>query len=135
MPGPLVSVDTIVAGVNLDVSRLLRLGRSATMKFMTPDSIQFSGWRVAQFIKKGFDRIAGDEITRDDGSSVIYQVARIKANAGIERTIRLKDLHVEVLGEIYIVASVEPLAPNEAQVYTLTCKTRTLRDKYFDNKR
>lgn len=134
MAGPLVEVNTIVAGVNLDVSRLLNLG-DATMRFMIPDTVQFGGWRTVRFVKEAFDRIAGDEETRGDGHSVVYQIAATQANAGIGDTLRLKDLHVEVLSQIYSVANVSPLAPNEAQVYTLTCKTRTLRDKFFDNKK
>jgi hypothetical protein len=135
MAGPLVTVDTLVSGITLDVDRQLRMGRKIYMRFMVPDEDQLTKWRVVRVVKTGWNRISGDERTVSDGSSVIYQVAETKANKGFGAILSMKDLYVEVLGQTLSVAEVEPLAPNEAQVYTLTCRTRTNRKKFFETRK
>jgi hypothetical protein len=133
MAGPLANVGTITSGINLDVNRSLYWGRNLIMEFFVPDVNEVTGLRLVQTLTKGFNRITGDEVTKGDGKTVIFQVALVKANEGFQDTIRLKDLQVRVDGETYVVGEVPDVAPNEAQVYTLYCKTRTLRSKPFTN--
>jgi hypothetical protein len=130
MPGPLAIIDTLTAGINLDINRLLYMGPEKTIKFMVPDTTQLDNWRVELTLTKGFNRITGLEKTQGDGTEVIFKVA--DPDNVLSTIVRLKDLYVEVEDIIYSVGSVPPVASNEAQVYTLTCKTRTLRNKYFD---
>ena len=130
--GPLALVDTIVAGVNLDVGRLLYMGPNKTMAFMVPDTTQISGWRIVLTLLKNFNRITGPEKTSGDGSEVIFKVADPDGLLG--PVLGLNDLYVEVETEKYSVTNTPPVASNEAQVFTLTCKIRTKRTKFFDNK-
>ena len=130
MAGPLVLIDTINAKISLDINRTLRLGPTAKMKFKVPDTMQADNWRVVKTLKTGFDRISGDELIRGDARTVFYQIAdteNIMADI-----LREENLHVEVLNETFSVEKAESPAPNEAQVYTLTCKIRTIRTTYFN---
>lgn len=128
--GPMVAVNTTVEAVNLDVSRTLGLGASTKMYLIVPDTTQEDNWRTVKIITSGFDRVTLDEVTLGDARSIFYRIADKKGNLG--PILRMKDLHVKVLGEIHSVSKTDSPAPNEAQVYTLTCKTRTLRNKHFD---
>lgn len=131
MSGPLAKIGTTLAGINLDVSRLLYMGQGMTLTFLVPDSSEISTWRTLLVVTKGFDEITGRERDRRDGTEVIYKVT--DPNNLLGPILRTKDLHVEVDAVIYSVATVPRVAPNEAQVFTLTCKVRTLRNKFFDN--
>jgi len=128
--GPLVAVDTLVENINLDVSRLLRLGQNTRLKLIVPDANSLTKWRTLKTIKEGFDRTTGDELTANDSRTVIYRIADVGGT--LAPILQTSNLHVEVLGEILSVAMTDSPAPNEAQVYTLTCKTRTMRNKHFD---
>lgn len=130
MAGPLVDVKTITAGVGLDVDRTLNLG-DVVLRFIVADPIQISNWRTLLVLSSGFNRISPSEETQGDGREVIIHVADL--NGAVGTIIRTKGLHVDLDGEIYEVATVPKVAPNVAQVYKLTCKVRTMVNKYFDN--
>jgi hypothetical protein len=132
--GPIAKVDTLTASIDLDLGRRLRWGKGLVLEFIVIDSLQSSRWRIVLALSKGFNRISHTEETNHDGSEVILQVADPKGK--LVTVFRLKDLHVRVDGQIYSVSKVPPLAPNVAQVYTLTCKIRTIRPTGgFDNSR
>lgn len=133
MPGPLANVGTIVAGITLDVNRLLYMGQGKTMEFLTPDMTQPDNWRVRVTLSSGFDRIvdSADEKTTGDGTQVTFHVADI--GGGLSSILGLQELHVRVEDIIYSVARVPKIASSEAQVYVLICKVRTIRNKFFDN--
>ena len=133
MLGPLARVGTITESISLDINRKLNWGRDKTLKFVVPDTNQFNDWQILLIVSKGFDRITSAEDTNDDGREVIFRVADLTGAVGT--IIRTKDLHVMVDSDIYSVESVPLVAPNVAQVFAITCKTRTLRTKYFENKR
>lgn len=129
--GPLTRVNTKVAAINLDVSRKLNWGKGLTFEFIEVDRNETGGWKVLLTLTKGFDRNSSAEKTNGDGSEVIYEVADIVSPAGTLTTVlRTKDLHVRVDSLIHKVARVSPVASNEAQLYTLTCKTRTTRTSF-----
>lgn len=129
--GPLALVDTITAGIDLDVQRLLRMGPGKTLEFIVPDSSEVTGWRTLATLTKNFNRITGQERTVNDGSEVIFKVA--DPDEALDAVFQISELHVRVEDIIYSVAKTPPLASSEAHVFTLTCKIRTLRNKYFDN--
>lgn len=131
MGGPLTRVKTLTAGISLDISRKLNMERGTVLRFLVPDPSQFSKMRTILVLTKGFDRITPEEGTRGDGREVIIKIADVHGAVG--PIIREKDLHVELEGTTYAVDSVPQVAPNVAQVYEVTCKTRTLRNTYFDN--
>ena len=128
--GPLTKVSTIVAGINLDISRQLNWGKGLRLEFLTPNETAPDGLLVQRILVKGFDRIALDEDTRAEGHTVIFRCVGPK---DLIDTLRLPDLHARVDGETYSVADIPAIAPNEAQVYTLICKVRTIRKRFFDN--
>lgn len=133
MAGPLVKVDTVVAATNLHVERLLRLGKEAQLEFLIENRNNVDGWEVVHTEPKYFNRITGSEADGGDGSDVIYKVAD---RAGVLAPIvRLNKLHIRVLGEVYKVSRVPPVAPNEAQVYTLICGERMARANFDTTKR
>lgn len=132
MAGPLAKVNTKVTAINLDVSRALYWGRGVIMEFLTVDKTQIDGWKIELTLRKGFDRVSQDEKTRQDGSDVLYDVADLTGEVGT--VLRKTGLYVRVDGQITSVSKVPPVAPNEAQVYRLECKHRTLRTN-FDNTR
>lgn len=129
MPGPLVKVKTKTAAISLDVSRKLNSGKGKVLRFLVPDSNQVTGHRVLLSLTRGFDRITPSEETLDTGRDVLIRVADITGAVGT--IIREEDLHVELEGIVYAVDDVPQVAPNVAQVYNITCKTRTLRVKSF----
>lgn len=130
MAGPLVKVDTVVAGINLDVAKQLRLGRTSQMEFVKSNSLAQGGWETIKIVTKNFNRIAGDETIRDDGKTVIFQVADTEGK--LAEVLRTKDLHFYNNGQLYQVSDVPKIADNEAQVYTLYCNVRTLKKSYFE---
>ena len=132
MSGPLVRVNTTVAGINLDVSRLLNMGKGITLEFIVPDQTEVSNWRVLLTLTKGFDRIVQDEKTKEDGSDVIIHVADLAGNLG--PIVRSTDLHIRLEGQIYKVAKTPPVASNEVQVFKLMCKTLVLRNNFDSRK-
>lgn len=132
MAGPLTKVDTTVAAISLDISRKLNWGKGLSLEFIVPDQQQMDKWRIVGIIKKGFDRVTDDERTQNDGSDVIFEVADINKKMGL--ILRNKDLHVRVNTDIYKVGKVAPVPPNVAQVFTLNCKTRTVRTKFDTTK-
>lgn len=129
MPGPLANVGTIVGGMGLDIHRLLYMGNGKTMTFLVPDTTQMDNWRTVLVLTKGFDRVPADEKTKGEGSEVIFKVA--DETGTLIDVLILPDLYVEVESVVYSVAQVPPVASNASQIFTLTCKTRTLRDKFF----
>lgn len=132
MAGPLVEVDTIVAGIVLDVDRQLRLGPDSTLEFIKPNTNEISGWEILRSVNENFNRIAGDEKTRDDGKTIVFEVADIVGD--LKETLRTKELYLRCNGVIYKVDEIPQIADNEAQVYTIYCRMRTLKTTYFDNK-
>lgn len=128
--GPLAKVDTLTAGIGLDISRKLNWGKGLTLEFITVDGTDMTGWKVQYTLLKGFDRIIQDEKTTGDGSDVIFEAVDPTLSSDLAPVMRLKDLHVRVDGIIYRVAFVQPVPPNGAQLYTLTCRTRTLRTNF-----
>lgn len=132
MAGPLVRVNTLTEGITNDVSRLLNMGPGIVLEFIVPNRLELDGWNVLGTVTRGFDRIVQDENTTGDGSDVVYSVTDPDGLYGT--ILRTKDLHIRVDDEIYKVAEIPPVAPNEAQVYTLKCKTRTLRAAFDTTK-
>jgi len=126
--GPLAQVDTSVAGINFDVSRLLNWGKALVLEFITEDRTEPDGWFVVATFTKGFDRVPADEKQDGDGSDVIFGVA--DPTLIMPDILRSKNLHVRVDGSIFQVAKAPPVAPTVAQVYTLTCKVRTLKTNF-----
>lgn len=134
MAGPLAKVDTKIAALNMDINRKLRWGKGITLEFLVPDiSVPVTGLRSIQIIKKGFDRVSGDERILDEGQTVVFQVAAITPNLAIIETLKLKDLVMKADGETFTIGTVDRPAPNESQVYTLNSKVRLLRKKNFEN--
>jgi hypothetical protein len=128
MAGPLTDVDTLLAAINFDVNRQLRWGQNIVLEFIVPDRSQTGNWRILETVNSGFDRVTANEKTQGDGSDAVYKVAD---TSGTLRTVlRQTNLHIRVDGEIYPVASVPQVAANKAQVFTLICKTRTLRTNF-----
>lgn len=122
--GPLARVGTQVAAVNLNVGRALYWGKGIVMELLVPDQNAVGGLRIEKTLVKDFNRITGDEATQGDGQTVVYQIADTAGN--LETTLRMNGLIVRVDGMTSEVKSIPLLAPNEAKVFTLTCKVRTL---------
>ena len=130
--GPLTKVGTKIAAVNLDISRKLNWGKGLIMELITVDRNFVDGWAIEATITKGFDRVVQSEKTEGDGSEVIFEVADLAGNLGT--ILRSKGLHVRVDDVIYPLAKVTPVASSEAQVFTLACKTRTLKTNFDTTK-
>lgn len=133
MQGPLTKVGTLVEGINLDISRKLNWGKGLILEFIVVDRLQLSGWRILSTRTKGFDRVIPEDATSGDGSEVIIEVADRKGTLG--PILRTKDLHIRVDDIIYAVSKIPPIASNQAQVFTLKCKIRTLRTTFDSTKK
>lgn len=132
MAGPLVKVDTISAGISLELDRVLRLGKEAQLEFIIPNRNEADGWEVVATAIKYFSRVTAAEGEGGDGSDVVYRVADRTGTLG--PVVRLKNLHIRVLGDVYSVSRVPPIAPNRAQVYTLVCGERMARANFDTTK-
>lgn len=129
MAGPMVAVKTQVAGINLDVGRLLNMGSDVILEFIVSDTSEITKWRTVLSMTKSWNRIDELDSSNDKtGSPAIFKVADLEGT--VSTVIRLQDLHVRVEGKLYSVTSVPPVPSHRAQVYTLTCKTRTLRGQF-----
>ncbi len=135
MAGPLVRVDTITAAISLDIDRQLRLGKEAKLEFLTPDRTQTNGWKIEYTMLKNFNRVTGAENESGDGSDVVYRAADRSSTGELGPIVRLKNLHIRVLGDVYKVARVPPVPPNAAQVYTLICGERMARANFDTTKK
>jgi len=131
--GPLAQVDTIVGGVVLDVNRTLYYGIGVTLRFLVPDTNQVDNFRTLLVLDTGFDRVNSRTIDGNAGNTVTFMVADTTGN--VATIIKTKDLHIEVLDEIFTVGQVPPVGPNEAQIFKLVCTVRKTRKKFFDNAR
>lgn len=138
MAGPLAEVDTLVAGINLDVNRQLRLGVDATLEFLKSKAGAVDGWEIVKTLIDNFDRISGDESDRGDAKQVVFQACELSADGtanNLATVLRTTGLYVRCNGNIYTLERSAQPADNEAQVYTIYCKTRTMNNKYFDETR
>lgn len=132
MAGPLANVDTLVAGIVNDVSRQLYYGPGVVMRFMVPDGQQINGYKTLLTIKQGFDRVPTDRVGTDAETKLVqFLIADVTGQ--VVKIIREKDLHIEVLDEVFTLAQVPAIGPNQAQEFTLNCRTRNIRKKGFDN--
>lgn len=131
--GSLAKIDTKVAAINLDVLRKLNWGKNLALEFIVVDKTQLNDWRILAVATKGFDMVPQDGKSRGDGAPVVIEVADISGSLG--DILQVKDLHVRADDIIYKVSDVPPIAPNGAQVYTLTCKVRTLRTAFDTTKK
>lgn len=132
MPGPLANVDTVVGGINLDVGRLLYYGPGIALRFLVPDTTQLNNMRTILVLDQGFDRFDKDSGPSKDGDAAIFRVADPDGNVGL--ALKSKDVHIEILDEVFKVGPVPNLAPNVGQIYTLNCKTVKTRQKFFGTK-
>lgn len=132
MAGPQVRINTISASIGLDISRKLNMGKDMVLEFIVPDKAQDNDWRILLALTRGFDRITPSEKTKGESREVLIRVA--DRNGAVGTIIRTKDLHVRLDGSYYLVSSVPQVAPNQAQVYDLTCKVRTLRAPFDTTK-
>lgn len=130
MAGPLVQVNTIVAGVTLDVSRILNLGPDVVLRLVVADTTQFDNLRTVLTVTSGWDRMQQVEQGLKDGNKVVFKIADVDGT--VRPIINTKDLMIDVDNELFDIASVPLINPNSAQVYTLNCRTRNLRRRSFD---
>jgi len=128
IPGPMVGVRTILRSVNLNVGRLLNTGEGA-LEFLVPDANQPDNFRIVKTLETGFDRKSLDELERGDGKTVRFDVADLDGTLGA--VIREKELFLRHQGEYFKVTDVPKLAPNETQVFEITCVERTLKNSFF----
>lgn len=129
MPGPLANVDTIVGGVNLDISRLLYYGSDVVLRFIVPDENQLDGFRTLLVLSEGFDRISEKDNTTRPGGPIVFRVADLDGQVAL--IIREKVLCIEIQDEIFTVGSVPRLPPNVGQIYELICTERKTRMRLF----
>jgi hypothetical protein len=128
--GPLVQVDTIVAGINLDVHRALRYPLGAgPLKFVNNGP---NGWTDVKTIIAGYSRVSDDEVVRDDGATVRFDVADLDGT--LAQTIR-DSSHVLFQEVYYPIDDAPQPAPDVAQVYNVTCAERTLKKRYMSQRR
>lgn len=130
--GPLTKVGTKIAAVNLDISRKLNWGKGLVFEFLTVDRSFVDGWAIERTLTKGFDRIVKSKKDSGDGSEVTFEVADLLGTLG--PVLRNKGLYVRVDDQVYGVSRVDPLASSEAQVFVITCKTRTLKTAFDTTK-
>lgn len=130
MPGPISNINTKTEAISLDISRKLNWGNGITLAFKTPDPDDVSKLQTLLVLTKGFDRIVDDEETKGTGREVKFRVADLTGD--VTDIIRTDDLYIDTDGELFAVDTVPKVGPNEAVVYEITCKTRTLRDKFFE---
>ncbi len=130
MAGPLANIDTLIGGVNLDISRLLYYGDGVVMRFIVPDATQLDDWKTLLVLDSGFDRIPNDKGTPE---SKLVQFLISDTTGQVVKVIQSDDLHIEILDEIFMVSQVPNIGPNEGQQFTLNCKVRNIRKKGFDN--
>lgn len=129
MSGPLARLETKTAAIGLNIGRTLYYGKGLSLELIVPDQNEADDWRVLATLTSGWDRITPSEETRGTGSQVIYEIADVEG--ALEDVMQTTDLHVRIGTDIYQVDDVPPIAPNEGVIYSLTCKTRTARTKYF----
>lgn len=131
MAGPLTDVDTLIAGINLDISRQLRYGDNVVMRFYVPDSVQFDKLRTVLVLLEGFDRMTEEEKGMGPSHKVVFKVADVTGE--LAPIIEMKDLMVEIEDDgLFQISQVPLINPNQAQVYTINCRTQNIR-KNFDN--
>lgn len=116
----------------MDIQRLLYMGTGVFLRFVVPDSNQPDNWRTVLVLTKGFNRRSQGERTLGTGSEVLLDIADL--TGGLPAILRLENLHVELEGQMYSVGKVPTVASNEAQVFNLTCKIRTLRGRFDTTK-
>lgn len=138
--GPLVKVDTITAGINLNINRILRLGPNSTLVFKTPQHGEDQGWKTIATVVKDFDRMSGDEFVNVDGKSIYFSIADTTPSYGevddsvtLPQILAMSQLYIDLGSNRYFVSKVTRPAVNEAQVYIISCQERTMKTSYFDN--
>lgn len=126
--GPIARVNTKVAAINLDISRKLNWGSGLTLEFLAIDKTTVDGWVILKTLRKGFDRIVEENIRDRTTSDILIEVADVASDLG--PILRTKDLFIRVDDVEYAVGKVPELASNDAQVYRLVCKVRSVRASF-----
>lgn len=126
MAGPLVKVNTLLAGVNNDINRLLYSGKGVTLSFQVPDQNEVGGLRTVLTLSKGFDKIASNDDS--DGADVIFSVSDKLGNIG--PILRQKGLQLTYDSVQYVGLKIPPVETNEAQVYIITCRKQNLKAQF-----
>jgi hypothetical protein len=137
MFGPLVIVDTQTAAISLDINRTLYLGPVAVLRLTIPDETADDGMRLVRAITTGFDRVSDDEEERGAGQTVVYEIAdlALQTDPGqLEADLKEAQYAQLVVGDdagpFLKMNDVPRPAINVAQVYVVTCVTRTMKQTY-----
>lgn len=133
MAGPLVKVDTLMNAIALDLGRTLRLG-APTLELIVPDNTEGDGFRVLFTATKNFNKVSLNEDDGTEGVDVVYQYADMEDDVDLESHVRVRDLHIRVLEDVYKVARVPPIAADEPLVYTFICGERMTRANFDSTK-
>lgn len=123
--GPIARVNTKLASINLDISRKLNWGNGLTLEFLAIDKSTVDGWVILKTRTKGFDRLLEDNSRDRTVSDFIIEVADTEYDLG--PILRTKDVFIRVDDVEYSVGKVPELPSNDAQVYRLVCKVRSVR--------
>lgn len=126
--GPIAKVNTKVAAINLDISRKLNWGNGLTLEFLAIDRTETDNWDVLRTVTKGFDRVIEDNNRDRTASDFIIDIADVTFDLG--PILRTKGLFIRVDNVEYSVGKVPELPSNDAQVYRLVCKVRSVRASF-----
>lgn len=126
--GTIARVNTKLAAINLDVSRKLNWGNGLTLEFLAIDKTTIDGWVILRTLTKGFDRFIEDNSRDRTVSDFVLEVADVAFDLG--PVLRTKDLFIRVDDVEYSVGKVPELPSNDAQVYRLVCKVRSVRASF-----
>lgn len=135
MAGPLAQVETLLAGINLDVNRQLYMGQNVTLRFLKPQTDGSGGTVVVREYTTSFDRDTDAERERGDGSQIIVDIADSFPVGQLRADIAAaKFIQFVVDGEESPVIEMDEVpAPafNEGQVYRITCAVPVFKRNFF----
>lgn len=136
MAGPMPVIDTLLAGVGLDVSRQLNLGDDVILRLIKPDQTQIGGIGIIRDYSNSFDRIPEAEAETGDGSSIVFDLADNQFPEGqVEGDLEDAEFVQLVVdgvgGPLYPINDAPKPAINKAQVWRITCQDVTFKQTFI----
>ena len=138
--GVIPNVDTLIAGVNLDVHRLLygvQSGFSSPLEFLQTDPTDPTGWTVLGSITKGYARITEEEDSTGEGHDTLIRIADVNPDLPLPLLLLVRLPNMRTLrmdGDIYQIVDVATISLYEAQVVDIKGKSPTFATIYDNNK-
>jgi hypothetical protein len=126
--GPMPELKTQAQALKLDIQRALNFPDGTDMRLVRPDASEVTKWAIIATLTEGWNRVGVSERGKGEGYTVIFQVADLtgQLRGWLDSEDESHATHVLVQEVYHEIDDVPEVAPDVAQVFNITCRTRKL---------